>query len=54
MILSEAPFQPRSQGQIHSKGMGKMGGRVLVHDGKGPLGPMCAYDRGKKELEAEK
>lgn len=36
MILSEAPFQQWSQGQIRSEGTGKRG--VLVHDGKGPIG----------------
>ncbi len=52
-ILSETPFQPGSQGQICSEGTGKRGeGWCMM--GRGPLGPVCAYDRGEKELEAVK
>lgn len=46
MILSEAPFQPRSQGQSRSEGTGKGECRCMM--GRGPSGPACVYMIGVK------
>lgn len=45
-ILSEAPFQPWSQGQSRSEGTGKGERRCMM--GRGPSGPACVSMIGVK------
>lgn len=47
---SISAMEPRSDLQ---RGDGQEG-ECWCMMGRGPLGPVCAYDRGEKELEAEK